>query len=200
MYIACRRHISCAYLHIACDLPQREGTFFAYCRPYSLDSRNQDSEIWWDIRSFFRSLCIKAVLFPAVWLNKSCNVYGVGLRHIWFGENWTSDLRTGTQTFIDYSDLTWLDQWQTFQGVLFFSDLPHYVELTLIICCLIFIAPPLFLNSRPVLVVQCGTVAVFLSWFNLLLFFQRYVSVTKSDQTRVATSGTAKPTLSQIRN
>ena len=61
------------------------------------------------------------------------------------------------------------------QRLAYFGDAVNLAEWALYVTAGIFIMPMLFFGHLSALQWQCGAVAVFLAWFNLLLYLQRYV-------------------------
>lgn len=59
------------------------------------------------------------------------------------------------------------------QRIHYFFDYINYVEWSLYLSSLLFAAPTLFQILFPYQW-ECGSVAVFVAWFNLLLYLQRY--------------------------
>lgn len=60
------------------------------------------------------------------------------------------------------------------QGVSYALDLVNYAEWTLYATSLAFVLPMVLTGMLHPYQWQCGAVAVFLAWFNLLLYLQRY--------------------------
>ena len=60
------------------------------------------------------------------------------------------------------------------QRLSYFADLTNLLEWVLYVTSAVFIGP-FFAGQAELWQWQCGAVAVFLAWFNLLLFLQRYI-------------------------
>ena len=67
----------------------------------------------------------------------------------------------------------------TLQKLAYFLDLTNLLEWVLYVTSAVFIGP-FFAGQAEQWQWQCGAVAVFLAWFNLLLFLQRYDTNVKS--------------------
>jgi hypothetical protein len=61
------------------------------------------------------------------------------------------------------------------QRILYFADSINYSEWALYISGMITVCHTLFLNTINQMAWQCGAIAIFLAWFNLLIHLQRYV-------------------------
>jgi hypothetical protein len=59
------------------------------------------------------------------------------------------------------------------QRLSYFGDVVNYAEWTLYITTGVFVLPMLIVGHLCTVQWQCGAIAVFMAWFNLLLYLQR---------------------------
>ncbi len=59
------------------------------------------------------------------------------------------------------------------QRMSYFRDIVNYAEWALYFTTGVFVLPMLFAGHLCIYQWQCGAIAVFMAWFNLLLYLQR---------------------------